>query len=62
MHGLTADDAEKDEEGLRVMRNLARNMIWLMQASKAAKEAGIAFPATEVEAVTNFIPRDDNLR
>ncbi len=62
VHGLTAEDAPKDEEGMQVMRNLAKNMIWLMQTSKAAQEAGIAFPETESEAVTNFILRDDNLR
>ncbi len=62
VHGLTADDAEKDEEGLQVARNLARNMIWMMQASAAAKDAGIELPVAESEAVTNFIKREDKLR
>jgi multimeric flavodoxin WrbA len=55
VHGLTAEDAEHDEEGLQVLRNLARDMIWMMKASAAAKEAGIEFPQIETEAVTNFI-------
>jgi multimeric flavodoxin WrbA len=62
VHGLTADDAVKDEEGLQVLRNLARNMIWMMKSIAAAKEAGIEHPETESEAVTNFIKRNDNLR
>jgi multimeric flavodoxin WrbA len=60
--GLVADDAVQDKEGLQVMRNLARNMIWAMKASAAARKAGIEFPKTESEAVTNFIKRNDDLR
>jgi multimeric flavodoxin WrbA len=55
VHGFTADDAEKDDEGLQILRNLARNMIWLMKASAAAREAGVELPETETEAFTNFI-------
>ena len=62
VHGLTADDAVQDEEGLQVVRNLARNMIWMMQASAAARKSGIELPKTESEAVTNFIKRNDDLR
>ncbi len=62
VHGLTAEDAQQDEEGLQVARNLARNMVWMIQASQAAKEAGISTPVAESEAVTNFIKRNDNLR
>lgn len=62
VHGLDAKDAEQDEEGLQVVRNLARNMIFAMQAYKAAGDADIALPRTESKAVTNFIRRNDNLR
>jgi multimeric flavodoxin WrbA len=55
VHGMTAEDADQDEEGLQVMRNLARNMIWMMKACAAAKESGIDLPKTETEAFTNFI-------
>ena len=59
VHGYTAADAEQDKEGLQVLRNLARNMIWMMKASAAARETGLAYPQAETEAVTNFIqPRD----
>jgi multimeric flavodoxin WrbA len=62
VHGLTADDAVHDEEGLQVMRNLARNMIWMMKASAAARKADIEPPENENDAVTNFIQRDDKRR
>jgi multimeric flavodoxin WrbA len=60
VHGLYADEAPQDEEGMQTMRNLARNMIWMMQCFEAGKKAGVAYPATESAAVTNFIKRDDN--
>ncbi len=62
VHGLVADETVQDEEGLQTMRNLARNMSWMVKSFAQAKENGVAFPATETEAVTNFIKRNDNLR
>ena len=32
VHGFTAEDVQKDAEGLQTMRNLARNMTFLMKA------------------------------
>ena len=58
-HGLTAEDAAKDREGMQTMRNLARNMVWMMRSFGLAKEQGIPYPETEGEAVTNFIQRED---
>ncbi|MCH3950638.1 MAG: flavodoxin family protein [Acidaminococcus sp.] len=60
VHGLFADEAPQDEEGMQTMRNLARNMIWMMQCFEAGKKAGVPYPATENTAVTNFIKRNDN--
>ncbi len=62
LHGFNAEDTKQDEEGLQTMRNLARNMIWLMQSSKIARENGAAYPQPETAAVTNFVKRNDNLR
>lgn len=62
VHGFNAEDAEKDEEGLQTMRNLAKNMVWMMRCFEAGKENGIPYPDTENEAVTNFIKRNDKLR
>ena len=38
VHGFTAEDVEKDPEGLQTMRNLARNMAFLIRAIAAEKE------------------------
>lgn len=62
VHGLFADEAPKDEEGMQTMRNLARNMIWMMRCFENGKQNGIAYPETETTYCTNFIQRDDNLR
>ena len=38
VHGFTAEDVEKDMEGLQTMRNLGQNMAFLIKAIKAQKE------------------------
>ena len=38
VHGFTAEDVKKDAEGLQVMRNLARNMAFMIKAIADAKE------------------------
>ena len=38
VHGFTAADVEKDAEGLQTMRNLGRNMAFLIKAVNLAKE------------------------
>lgn len=52
VHGFTADDVEKDAEGLQTMRNLARNMAFLAKAINANKSD---IPAQEHSNFTNFI-------
>ena len=53
VHGFTAEDVEKDLEGLRTMRNLGRNMAFLIRAIAAEKEkAGL--PLEEQDVFTNF--------
>ena len=53
VHGFTAEDVEKDAEGLQVMRNLARNMAFLMRAIAAEKERN-GLPRVEHGAFTSF--------
>ena len=53
VHGFTAEDVKKDLEGLQTMRNLARNMAFLMKAIAGAKEA-CGLPAVERGAFTSF--------
>ena len=53
VHGFTAEDVEKDLEGLQTMRNLGRNMAFLIRAIAAEKEKN-GMPKVERGDVTNF--------
>lgn len=55
VHGLYAEEALQDEEGMQTMRNLARNMAWMLKCFEAGKAAGVALPQTERDYKTNFI-------
>lgn len=56
VHGSNATDAEKDLEGLQVMRNLGRNMAWILKLIAAGRENGLPYPEPEKpRAWTNFI-------
>lgn len=54
IHGREAGEAEQDEEGLQMMRTLARNMAFLMKSIALGKEA-YGLPEKEPSVVTNFI-------
>lgn len=53
VHGFTAADVQKDAEGLQIMRNLARNMAFLIRAIAAEKEKH-GYPEVERGAFTSF--------
>lgn len=55
VHGCTPGEAAMDEEGLQTMRNLGRNMAWMLKCLEAGKEQGISLPKTERGNQTNFI-------
>lgn len=55
VHGFNAEDVEKDLEGLQTMRNLGRNMAWMLKSIEAGKKAGLAEVDTELGAFTHFI-------
>ena len=55
VHGNTPEEVLQDKEGLQTMRNLARNMAWLLHCIEAGKKAGIPFPQPESGSTTNFI-------
>ena len=55
VHGTIPGEAQKDEEGLQTMRNLARNLAWMIKCIDAGKKSGIALPETERDYRTNFI-------
>ena len=53
VHGFKAEDVEKDLEGLQTMRNLGRNMSFLIKAIGAEKEKS-GLPKVEREFFTSF--------
>lgn len=53
VHGFTAEDVEADLEGLQTMRNLGKNMAFMLKAiTQARQETG--FPEQERGVFTNF--------
>ena len=54
IHGGKPGDAQQDAEGVRTMRNLAKNMVFLMNAIAAEKSAS-GMPEPEPKVFTNFI-------
>lgn len=55
VYGRVPGEASQDAEGLQTMRNLARNMAWMLKCFEAGKEKGISLPETETGNRTNFI-------
>ena len=53
VHGFTAADVAKDKEGLQTMRNLARNMAFMIKAIADAKEK-YGCPELEHDSFTSF--------
>ena len=54
-HALTKDDVPQDPEGLQTLRNLARNMVYVMQCLKAGRDVGIEPPVADQSVFTNFV-------
>ena len=54
-HALTKGDVPGDPEGLQTLRNLARNMVYVMRCLKAGRDAGIREPENESAVLTNFV-------
>lgn len=55
VHGNTPEEVKQDREGLQTMRNLARNMAWLLKCIEAGRRQGIRTPEPETGNLTNFI-------
>lgn len=55
VHGNTPDEVRQDEEGMQVMRELGRNMAWMLKCFEAGHAAGIEPPKKEIPVKTNFI-------
>ncbi len=52
VHGNSPEEVRQDAEGLQTMRNLGRNLYWLMDC---IERSGIPAPKAERGAWTNFI-------
>ena len=55
VHGNAPEEVKQDLEGMQTMRNLGRNMAWVLKCIEAGKAAGISAPKAEKSARTNFI-------
>ena len=54
IHGAKPGEAAMDAEGIRTMRNLAKNMVFLMDSIAMSKQKN-GLPEPEPKAFTNFI-------
>ena len=55
VHGKTPEEVKQDAEGMQTMRQLARNMAWMLKCIEAGRKAGVALPEKEDRIWTNFI-------
>ena len=55
VHGNTPEEVREDLEGMQTMRNIGRNMAWLIKCLHNGGEEGVEVPESERSAHTNFI-------
>lgn len=55
IHGSNKEEAKQDLEGLQTMRNLGKNMAYLLKCMENAEKNGIDKPVYEKQIKTNFI-------
>ncbi|MCR5691797.1 MAG: flavodoxin family protein [Eubacterium sp.] len=55
VHGSNPEDVMKDLEGVAVMKNLGKNMAWILKCIEAGKKAGIHKPEVMDKPQTNFV-------
>lgn len=54
VYGPAPEQVAQDLEGLQTMRNLGRNLAWLLNCIQAGREKGVEPPAAETAYWTNF--------
>ncbi|MDD6089152.1 MAG: flavodoxin family protein [Candidatus Limivicinus sp.] len=54
-HGCAPGEVTQDSEGMQTMRNLARNMAWMLKCFESGKASGVSLPALESGNRTDFI-------
>lgn len=52
--GPAPELVERDQEGLQTMRNLGRNMAWMLKCIQLGREHGVMPPVAETQHWTNF--------
>lgn len=55
VHGNTAEEVAKDEEGVTIMRAIGSNMAWLLKLLQSAKGGELEKPVSIPKVKTNFI-------
>ena len=55
VYGGSGAEARQDLEGLQTMRNIGRNMAWILKCIDYSRKAGIIRPDAEKDVRTNFI-------
>lgn len=55
VHGHNPENVLEDEEGLQIMRNLGRNMAWLLKLLELGKTNNLPLPKQEKRIKTNFV-------
>ena len=55
VHGSKPEQVLEDEEGCAVMRELGRNMAWLLKCIELGRKNGITHPENPRRPMTNFI-------
>lgn len=55
VHGYTPADVMADEEGVGIMRQLGKNLAWILKSVEAGREAGVQLPPARNYPSTNFI-------
>lgn len=55
VHGSNPDEVKQDLEGMQNMRNIGRNMAWILKCIECGRENGINIPGQETPVKTNFI-------
>lgn len=54
-YGAAPGENAQDLEGMQTMRNLAKNMAWMLKCFELGKKNGLEFPDTSKADRTNFI-------
>ncbi|MFR1853147.1 MAG: hypothetical protein ACLSXC_04045 [Beduini sp.] len=55
VYGRDIGEVSQDEEGMRTMVNLAKNMAWLLKCIELGKQNGINVPINSEKRTNSFV-------